>query len=324
MDKGIVGIQNMGNTCYLNSTIQLLRASPEWSVFCLTNDFTTLTESTYKNNLLAYQDIIKSLWSACKPSYVRPTGFIHQLKASVKGTVYEMFGFPIPNDSHEFLVYLLDNFHEALKTEVPYVKTTSNLMQDMANNGWNEFAHKSSEIVNRFFGMIRKRIHCTICKNNTYKWEVFNSIKIPCEGETFKEWIQNEVKETEIDGYDCDHCKKTKAIIYSDIWKLPDSLFITIRRFNPNGSKNMKPCPYDGGNLTFSEFFAKESNDPSKHWVYELRGLSDHHGSHMGGHYTAHIKHLNEWWRMDDETANKQSPQFSASNYILFFRKTQI
>jgi ubiquitin C-terminal hydrolase len=44
----------------------------------------------------------------------------------------------------------------------------------------------------------------------------------------------------------------------------------------------------------------------------------------MGGHYTAQFKHpiSGEWWRMDDERANKQErAQFSASNYIFLFRK---
>ena len=76
-------------------------------------------------------------------------------------------------------------------------------------------------------------------------------------------------------------------------------------------------------NIKFSEFFAKESNDPSCHWEYELRGVSDHHGTHMGGHYTSQFKHQisGEWWKMDDETATKEEvPQFSAANYIFLFR----
>ena len=36
--KGVVGLQNMGNTCYANSTIQLLRAVPEWNAFVLRED----------------------------------------------------------------------------------------------------------------------------------------------------------------------------------------------------------------------------------------------------------------------------------------------
>jgi len=322
MNKGIVGIQNIGNSCYCNSTIQILRTCPDLNEFCLTNDFTNLKESTHKNILLAYQDILKALWSASKPAYIRPIGFMNEIKKAVNCTVYQMFGVPIPNDSHEFLVYLLDNFHEAIKTEIPYNEIDSKLMNDMATNGWNKFVSKNkSEIVNQIFGMIRKTIHCVNCKNNTYQWDIFNSLKIPCEGNTFHEWIQNELKMTDIEGYKCENCNlHTNANIYSHIWKLPSSLFITLRRFHPNGSKNMTPCQYTCDNIQFSEFFADESDEPSKTWTYELRGIIDHHGSHMGGHYNTQCKHLNEWWKIDDESATKQSPQISASNYIFHFR----
>jgi ubiquitin C-terminal hydrolase len=340
--KGVVGIQNMGNTCYCNSTIQLIRACPEWNAFCLTQNFTERLhhlsqDNSYKRILLAYQDILKSLWSAYKPAYIRPLGFISEVRKAVKDTVYEMFGLPIPNDSHEYLIYLLDCFHEAIKIETPYVEkavvgNNNDKMIIMAENGWNKFVSKNdSEVVRRFFGMMRKTIHCTNCKNNSYQWEVFNSLKVPCEGETFMDWIRNEVKESEVEGRQCENCTKLTpendthlAKIYSHIWKLPDSLFLTIRRFNWDRRKNMIICPYNGEDINFTEFFALESNDPSKKWTYELRGVSDHHGSHMGGHYTAQFKHpiSGEWWLMDDESAHKQNtPKFSASNYIFFFRR---
>lgn len=308
--RGVVGIQNMGNTCYCNSTIQILRACHEWNVFCITQDFSHLKDNNNKKILLAYQDIIKSIWSASKPSYIRPTGFLSEIRKVVKGTVYEMFGQTIPNDSHEFLTYLLDNFHEALKED-----TNDTKGNQMLGN---------SEVVRSFFGTIRNTIHCTNCKNNTYQSEIFNSLKIPCDGNTFKDWIQNEIKDSDIEGYQCDNCHtKSTATIYSRIWKLPRNLFITMRRFNPNGTKNMTKCPYDGNNISFSEFFANESDDPSKNWVYELKGISDHHGSHVGGHYNTQFKHpiSNEWWKIDDETANKQLPAFSAANYIFLFVK---
>jgi ubiquitin C-terminal hydrolase len=111
--KGVVGIQNMGNTCYANSTLQLLRACSEWDAFCLSQNFAEklshLPETDANRRiLLAYQDILRSLWSAYAPAYVRPLGFISEVCKAVKGTVYEAFGMPVPNDSHEYLVYLLD------------------------------------------------------------------------------------------------------------------------------------------------------------------------------------------------------------------------
>jgi ubiquitin C-terminal hydrolase len=341
--KGVVGIQNMGNTCYCNTTIQLLKACPEWSAYCALENFKEKLiekeDSPYKKILLAYQDIVNSLWSAYRPAFIRPLGFISEVRKAVKGTVYEMFGLPVQNDSHEYLIYLLDSFHEALKTETIFIEkqvldTLSSVdkMRNMAENGWNKFVSKNnSEIVKLFFGMMRRTFHCTKCNNNSYQWEIFNSLKIPCEGLNFKEWIENEVKESEIEGYHCENCTKLTpesdrnlAKVYTHIWKLPQSLFITIRRFNFDGRKNMSVCPYDGNNINFTNFFADESNDESRNWNYELRGISDHHGSHMGGHYTSQFKHpiSSEWWLIDDVISLKiENPKFSASNYIFYFRR---
>lgn len=336
--KGVVGIQNMGNTCYCNSTLQLLRACSEWDAYCLQQDFSTqlqhLPESdTNRRVLLAYQDILRSLWSAYQPAYVRPLGFISEVSKAVKGSVYESFGMPVPNDSHEYLVYLLDHFHEAIRTTAPYVEKSVadtapvERMRILAENGWNRFlSNHSSPVVQLFFGMMRKTVRCTNCDNKTYQWEVFNSLKVPCEGATFFEWIQKEVNEqSEIEGYQCDHCKgRHLAQKSSHLWKLPDNLFVTLHRFHYNGHKNMTACPYQGDQLSFQPFFAEESEGAQQAWNYEIRGVSDHHGSHLGGHYTAQFKHpiTQEWWWFDDERARPlANPQFSATNYIFFFKK---
>ncbi len=334
--KGIVGIQNMGNTCYCNSTLQLIRTCPEWNYYCLVTDFNLINKSDSDPNkmmLLAYQDILKSFWSAYRPAYIRPLGFISEVRKTVQGTPYEMFGGSLPNDSHEFLVYLLDHFHEALNIQSEYKEkeitedlSSIDKMRIMAENGWNRFVSKNnSEIVKLFFGMIRKSITCTHCDNTTYRWEVFNSLKIPCEGITFEDWIKNEVNEESIiDSYKCDSCKeKHSAKIKSHLWKLPKCLFITLRRFNYNGHKNMTPCPYNGSPLSFSKFFAEESEYNNTNNVYELIGISDHHGTHIGGHYTTQFKHpiSGNWWLFDDQNTHQLAhPNFSSSNYILVFR----
>jgi ubiquitin C-terminal hydrolase len=328
--KGVAGILNMGNTCYANSTIQLLRASPEWNAYCITTDFEELFNKTYDTNhkkvLYEYQDLLKALWSAYKPAYIRPTRFISEIRKVVKDTVYESFGSPMPNDSHEYLVFLLDNFHEALNKKFDYTPVKSDDMVTMAKNGWQEFVSKNnSPVVDIFFGMLRKTIECSSCNNKSYKWEVFNTLKIPCLGYTFLDWIENECKQGEIEGYNCEKCKtKGSAIMYTHLWKLPTNLFITLRRFNYDGRKNMNPSPYKGENISFAKYFADETDDPSKEWNYEIRGISDHHGSHMGGHYIAQLKHTvtGEWWRIDDERCNKiDSPDYGPANYIYLFRK---
>lgn len=337
--KGVVGIQNMGNTCYCNTTLQLLRACPEWTVFCLTQPMTERTkhlpeENPHRRILLAYQDILCSLWSAHRPAYVRPIGFLTEVRKAVVGTPYEMFGLPIQNDSHEYLVYLLDHFHEAMRQEVAWTPlplsqdlSPEDLMRRRALNGWNAYLSKNlSPVVHFFFGMMRKTVECQTCHTQTYQWEVFNSLKIPCEGTTFLDWIKKEASEqSEIEGYRCESCKeKRTATLFSHLWQLPPHLFITLRRFQYNGQKNMTPCPYRGEALSFHTFFAPESDHESRHMMYEVRGISDHHGTHRGGHYSAQFKHplTGQWWNIDDQTAQPLSvPQFSASNYIFYVRR---
>ena len=331
--KGVVGIQNMGNTCYCNSTLQLIRASPEWNAFCLTQNFieqlkNVPEENTYKRILLAYQDILKSLWSAYKPAYVRPLGFISEVRKAVKGTVYEMFGIPVPNDSHEYLVYLLDSFHEAIKTERPYVEKTipvnagvEEAMQIMAENGINAGANGAgggpntvNPLLNTLLGGLFGDILGGAAGGANLNLNAFLDTRVPVFPTA--DQINNATTVYRVNRH--------LAKIYSHIWHLPQSLFVTLRRFNWDGHKNMVACPYEGANISFTEFFARESDHPSRRWLYELRGVSDHHGSHMGGHYTAQFKHpiSGDWWWFDDESAQQlEKPRFSASNYIFYFRR---
>lgn len=334
---GIVGLQNMGNTCYLNSTIQILRAVPELSAYCKNTNIIELCDekkdTNYAKILLGYQELVNMMWSTNKPAFVRPLAFITLVQHAVKDTVYSMFGLPIPNDSHEFLVYLLDNFHEALskKIHIPDIRESQSEPQSMttlAQHGWSSFLRAGhSPIVDLFFGMMRKTIECQNCHNKTYQWEVFNILKIPCQGATFIEWIENECSVTsELTDYDCVNCRPSRvnAKIYSHIWCLPQILFIAIRRFKPTGQKDMSPCPYSGETLNLNAYFAEESTEQSKTWKYELYSIVDHHGTHTCGHYITQFRHpqTSEWWMFDDERGVKlEHPCFGGSNYLFLFRR---
>lgn len=332
--KGVVGLMNLGNTCYANSVIQILRSISDLSVYILNESLSSKCINSDSNPvkiLLGYQDLLKSLWSAYRPSYVRPAGFQSIISNAVKDTPYDFFGMPLPNDSHEYLVYLLDNFHEAMNEnsgKKPEDESTNNKLplNQLAEIGWNKFTAKNkSIIIDMFFGMTKKTVICQECNNKSYSWESFNILKIPCEGDSFMEWIQNEFKDEELDGYNCDQCqrKNIKATIQTRIWKLPKNLFVTIRRFTYDRRKNNSACPYDGTPLSFSSIFAEESPHRSKDYMYNIAGAIDHHGSHMGGHYVSQMLHpiTKQWWIIDDErTYPLDKPSFSAATYILLFK----
>ena len=341
--KGVVGLQNMGNTCYANSTVQLLRAVPELNAFCLQENLEALCvnkESTEAKVLLAYQDLLKSLWSAHRPAYVRPLGFLTAIRDNVRGTFYESFGRPQQNDSHEYMTYLLDNFHEALnknhgathQANPEAHPTTPEEMRAFAEQGWTHFTNRhSSPIVDMFFGMTRKSIQCQGCKNSTYRWETFNVFKISSSGKTFDEWIRNEYVPEEIEEFECTPCKtaekgRQKVKIHSQIWRLPSTLFVGVKRFTPDGRKSLTACPYDNKGVCFGPYFAEESEHVSRTWRYECRGIADHHGPViMGGHYSAQFQHpvTNDFWFIDDNQSQfmERGPFFGPSTYLMFFRR---
>jgi len=340
-NKGVVGLQNMGNTCYANSTIQLLRAVPEWNAFILREDLSSALvadkEDVTSAVTLAYQDLAQSMWSAHRPAYVRPMGFLNSIRDAVKGTVYDNFGKPNQNDSHEYLIWLLDNFHESLNEKrgraalPPPPDHSDRPLVELGAEGWAAFTHRNvSPVVDLFFGMMRKTIECSECHVKNYKWETFNVFKIPCKGDSLQEWFKSECSVTDIENRDCEPCAKAgkgrqNAQMYSHIWQLPASLFVAIKRFEGfDGRKNAQATPYDGTPINFADHFAPESIHPSRSWTYECRAIADHHGSQYGGHYSAQMAHpvTNDWWWMDDAMSQQlPAPRFSGSNYVLYFRR---
>jgi ubiquitin C-terminal hydrolase len=323
--KGILGIANLGNTCYANSTLQILRACGNWSAHVLSENFTPDDRKEMKI-LLGYKDLLQSLWSASRPGFVRPYGWMNMIRECVKDTVWDMFAMPIQNDAHEFLVYLLDMFHEALK-----VKSTNSNSQNKipSRKMWNNFMlHNNSKVADLFFGLMKKTVRCETCGRFSDSYEPFNILKIDCldSDKPFQEWMKNCFKVEELEDYACELCSptRTKATIHLTLCRIPKNLFICLKRFTPNGRKNMNGVP-EANTVDLNPFFEPSCAGVTGSGfdsVFQLRGIVDHHGSHMGGHYTAQFcSPLNgHWWWMDDESSlYLPTPRFGASNYMYLY-----
>eukprot|EP00286_Rhodomonas_abbreviata_P017948 CAMPEP_0181325370 /NCGR_PEP_ID=MMETSP1101-20121128/20883_1 /TAXON_ID=46948 /ORGANISM="Rhodomonas abbreviata, Strain Caron Lab Isolate" /LENGTH=414 /DNA_ID=CAMNT_0023433661 /DNA_START=116 /DNA_END=1357 /DNA_ORIENTATION=- len=108
------GLENLGNTCYMNSTLQVINNAPEL-VEAVTGLQGARTQFDVQQNLaLSTRDLFKSIKTATEP--IAPHTFLAQLRAA-----YPQFdqrgegGAPMQQDAEECLTQLLYSLSEKVK-----------------------------------------------------------------------------------------------------------------------------------------------------------------------------------------------------------------
>ncbi|EGD75888.1 hypothetical protein PTSG_11617 [Salpingoeca rosetta] len=124
----------------------------------------------------------------------------------------------------------------------------------------------------------------------------------------------------------CPVCKEPKeAEKQMEVWKLPDTLVIHLKRFSYNSwwrdkLDTLVDFPLEG--LDLGPYVL----DPQQHdsAVYDLYGVSNHMGGLGGGHYTAYCLDTNgRWYEFDDSYVGEIAPKniVSTSSYFLFYQR---
>jgi len=330
--RGCLGIANLGNTCYMNAVLQAMRSNKEWTLFCIKDHVKPYIQEKNegpKQVLEAYIDLLNNLWNGTGPGYVIPRGFYESLRKVVTGTIYEDFTRRTPQDAHEFLVWLLDQMYIATQSPISIQLANEERIEPMirqAFRGWiTAFEKNYSPLTDLVFGMYRIQYTCSECKTVHTRWETFNTLKFtPIGGKSLIECLTAEFAEETIDEYACDTCepKRFPAKKNVSIWRLPKCLILTAKRFSATGNKIMDPVE-SFNSVKFYDCFAPQSHEPTKHGEYEIFATVDHHGSHMGGHYTAQAKNFitDMWGHYDDNVVQEiNGPSLGRTTYMLFLR----
>ncbi|XP_071802261.1 ubiquitin carboxyl-terminal hydrolase 20-like [Asterias amurensis] len=107
--RGLTGLRNLGNTCYISAGIQALSNCPAFTHFFLECDSYVKTE---KKPYLAksYQKLMEEIWGRRRPSYLTPSSLINSIRS-----VFPMFKGFTQQDTQEFLRCFMDRLHDELK-----------------------------------------------------------------------------------------------------------------------------------------------------------------------------------------------------------------
>jgi len=334
--KGVVGLTNIGNTCYGNAVLQALRSQVDFTIFILQGQHEHLLKrkpASEKSRLLeSYSSLVKNLWSSESNTVATRELWSAMIPAAIKAG-YEQFRIPMAHDAHEFLVFLLDQFHEALAEEVSMTISTTNTSNTDVQGAlefWKSSFEKSySPLVGLVFSIQRKSVKCQGCNSESITWESFNMTKVSVpKSDKPVDLIDLMVSDGEddvIEDYACDKCKpkRTKATVSRTLWRLGNWVIIVLKR-NENSGRRINTQVTIPLECKFTPAFHTKSQESSSRDSYELFSTIHHHGSAGGGHYTAQAKHpvSGKWARYDDEDAKETDKIIlDPSTYIVMYRR---
>ncbi|MEE6494691.1 hypothetical protein FKM82_001846 [Ascaphus truei] len=110
--RGLTGLKNIGNTCYMNAALQALSNCPPLAHFFL--DCGGLARTDKKPALCkSFQKLMTEIWHKNRPGSVMPTNLFQGIKS-----VNPTFRGYSQQDAQEFLRCLMDILHEELKEQV--------------------------------------------------------------------------------------------------------------------------------------------------------------------------------------------------------------
>ena len=178
-NKGLCGLCNLGNTCYMNSALQCLSHTEDLTKFLLLNiheqEMNISTRLGSQGNLSkAFHSLIFNLWKG-QTNKFSPDYFKSQL-----GLIIPRFNSFNQQDSQEFLSLFLDHLHEDLNriSNKPYVdleEQQPDETDEIASQRWWD-SHKKREdsiISDLFHGQFKSFIQCPDCKRISITYDPF-------------------------------------------------------------------------------------------------------------------------------------------------------
>ena len=344
-DKDVYGLRNYGNTCFMNSIIQCLNQTTEFTKYIVSLDYyhDLKKDDEIENDIQSLQKRLTNDWYRLQRAMwntkmsLGPKSFHQTIQIlSMKSGRIEFVGHH-QKDATEFFEFLMENFHMATCGEVDFEiegepKHKWDKMALVAAESWSKFFKKEySKIVELFYG----QYHCTItCPECTYKsttYQPFLTLQVPVPFDkpvvSLKECLSlfNREETLDLDNqWKCENCKDyRKAQKKISIWSTPQILTIQLKRFTKDKKKINNRVEFPLDSLSLNDYSIGYGREKA---TYSLYAIVNHNGDTGGGHYYSFVKKWDGTWCIaNDAMVSRISEKDLITNsaYMLFYRKIE-
>ena len=342
----LIGLNNIGATCYMNASLQCLSNTKELTEFFLNN----YKDKNKKKHIITYEyyELIKNLWNEKnnnKP--YSPYSF-----KDVLSQENDLFAGIQANDSKDLINFLIERLHQELNV----IKEKNNNENFYQINQLNEnealqfflkdFTSSFNSIISKlFYGILETKSQCKGCNMIKFNFQLYSFLEFPLQH--INQYFYNngkrplftqDGKNPDVDLYECfeynrkidlmngenqmycNICNKLCDATYTNfIYSGPNYLIINLNR----GRGAVYECK-----VNFPEQLNLFNYVSYKHGItaYELYAVICHLGpSSMSGHFVAYCRNRidNKWYLYNDafvSLCDKPKQYNEGMPYILFYR----
>ena len=336
----LIGLANIGATCYMNATLQCFSHIDRLKYYLLDEyiyNELQKEKDTNKKLSFAFAEVLKHLWDEnSSQKYYAPEHFkqvISEMNPLFKGIA--------ANDSKDLIIFMLEKMHKELNT-----KQGNNIINNQEPNPCdfnavyldfiNDYQSKNDSIITQeFYGYNNIISSCSKCTNIIHNVQTFNILFFPLEEvRKFKNYNENRVfimdcfdYYQKIDIYPSYYCMfcRDNCLFYSQtrLVDTPKTLIINLNR--GKGMQFNVDIIFDE-RLDIRNYVYNQQSP----YYYELVGMLCHYGTNdMGGHFIAFCKDSTDgnWYKFNDAIVTLSSFEEvcqSGMPYVLYYSYIQV
>ncbi|XP_057572269.1 ubiquitin carboxyl-terminal hydrolase 36 isoform X2 [Hippopotamus amphibius kiboko] len=298
------GLHNLGNTCFLNSTVQCLTYTPPLANYLLSKEHARGCHQGNFCMLCVMQNHIIQAF-ANSGNAIKPVSFIRDLRK-----IARHFRFGNQEDAHEFLRYTIDAMQKACLSGCAKLDRQT----------------QATTLVHQIFGgYLRSRVKCSVCKSVSDTYDPYLDVALEIrQAANIVRALELFVKPDVLSGenaYMCAKCKKkVPASKRFTIHRTSNVLTLSLKRFaNFSGGKITKDVGYPEF-LNIRPYMSQSNGEPVMYGLYAVlvhSGYSCH-----AGHYYCYVKASNgQWYQMNDSLVHSSNIKvvLNQQAYVLFY-----